>query len=180
MLVRFFHRRVCRAGGLLALLLLTCAGDRPIPRGATVDRLRIFKGKHRLEAWSGKKLLRIYSVAIGRGGAGPKRYEGDNRTPEGRYTIDRRHRSRRFHLFLHISYPSQVDRAAFRAARRAGTLSRSARIGGAIGIHGERRSWGWLPHKWFDWTRGCIAVDNEEIEELYRVVAKGARVEILP
>lgn len=153
---------------------------RPLPTGQKVDRLRILKGRHRLEAWAGKRLLKVYSVAIGRGGAGPKRYEGDGKTPEGRYVIDRRHRSRRFYLFLHVSYPSPRDRAAFRAARRAGKLPRGARIGGAIGIHGEKRGWKWLPHKWLDWTRGCIALDDDEIEELYRAVVKGASVEILP
>lgn len=183
-----FLRGVARGAGLAVLLVFTCAGDGPrpryagrsIPRGVRVDRLRVHKGRHRLEAWSGEQLLKIYTVAIGRGGSGHKRREGDGRTPEGRYTIDSRHRSRRFHLFLHISYPSAQDRAAFRAAVGAGKLPRDARVGGNIGIHGERRGWSWLPHKWIDWTRGCIAVDDDEIEELYRVVVRGATVEIVP
>jgi len=153
---------------------------RQLPSRTTVDRLRIFKELNRMEAWSGKRLLKVYKVVIGKGGAGHKRYEGDDRTPQGRYTIDRRHRSSKFHLFLHISYPNARDRAAFRKAKRAGKLARKVRIGGDIGIHGEKKGWRWAPHKWFDWTRGCVAVDNSEIEELYRAVKKNAAVEILP
>jgi len=129
-----------------------------------------------MEAWAGTRLLKVYRVVIGRGGAGPKRVAGDSKTPEGRYRIDRRHHSRKFHRFLHVSYPNARDRAAFAAARRTGKLSAGARIGGAIGIHGPKRGWRWLPQKWIDWTDGCVAVDLEESEELYRVVKSGADV----
>jgi murein L,D-transpeptidase YafK len=154
--------------------------DRSIPATERVDRLRIYKARHRLEAWSGKRLLKVYKVAIGRGGAGHKRQEGDGKTPEGSYVIDAKRHSRTFHRFLHVSYPNAKDRAAFARARRAGTLPAKATIGGAIGVHGEKRGWAWLPHKWVDWTQGCIAVDNEEIEELYPVVQLKAVVEIYP
>lgn len=155
------------------------ADQAPLGRG-TVDRVVIRKAAHLLEAWSGEHLLRQYRVAIGAGGAGPKRAEGDNRTPEGRYRIDRRHRSRAFHRFLHVSYPSAEDRRAFREALRRGDLPRGARIGGDIGIHGEARGWEGAPHKSVDWTAGCVALDNDEIEELFAAVRPGAAVEILP
>jgi murein L,D-transpeptidase YafK len=174
---------VSRATHVIVVILLASgpALAGPLPRGEKIDRLRIFKKRHRMEVYSGKKRIKVYRVVIGRGGAGPKRFEGDGRTPEGRYVIDSRHRSKKFLLFLHVSYPNARDRAAFRAAKRAGKLPGEARIGGAIGIHGEKKGWWhWLPHKWFDWTRGCIAVDNEEIKELYPAVKKNAVVEILP
>lgn len=145
-----------------------------------IDRLVISKSRHRMEAWSGTRLVKIYRVAVGRGGAGPKLMEGDNRTPEGLYRVVRRFPSRKYHRFLLLSYPNDRDRRAFLQARRAGRIPAGARIGGQIGIHGEKRGFRLLPHKWVDWTQGCVAVDDDEIEELYTAVAPDARVEILP
>jgi murein L,D-transpeptidase YafK len=174
-------RRGITCAWAVLVLLAAAARAGPFPRGVKIDRLRIFKKRHRMEVFSGKRRVKVYRVVIGRGGAGPKRFEGDGRTPEGRYVIDSRHPSRKFLLFLHVSYPSARDRAAFRAAKAAGKLPAGARIGGSIGIHGEKKGfWSWLPHKWFDWTRGCVAVDNEEIRELYPAVKENAVVEILP
>jgi murein L,D-transpeptidase YafK len=153
---------------------------RPIPKQQRVDRIVVFKGKHRLQAWSKNRLLKVYKIAIGSGGAGPKRYQGDKKTPEGRYRIDRRHISRKFHRFLHISYPNKKDRRAYAAGRASGAIKKRAGIGSAIGIHGEKKGLGWLPHKWVDWTQGCIAVDNSEIEELYRAVVRNAIIVIHP
>jgi murein L,D-transpeptidase YafK len=151
-----------------------CSAARPIPKKERIDRLVIYKADHRMEAWSGKRLLKTYGIAIGSGDAGPKRQRGDKKTPEGRYKIDRRFVSKKFHRFLHISYPNQKDRETFARLKLKGS------IGGDIGIHGEKSSYGWLPHKWVDWTQGCIAVDNDEIEELYRLVVPGAVVIIYP
>jgi murein L,D-transpeptidase YafK len=127
-----------------------------------------------MEAWSGQRLLKTYGIAIGSGNPGPKRQRGDKKTPEGRYKIDRRFVSKKFHRFLHISYPNRKDREAFKGLNIKGDP------GGDIGIHGEKSSYGWLPHKWVDWTLGCIAVDNDEIEELYRLVVPGAEVIVYP
>lgn len=154
--------------------------DQPMPRTVQVDRLRVFKQAHTLEAWSDGRLIKIYRVAIGRGGPGHKQHEGDGRTPEGTYAVEAKRASHLFHRFLSLSYPSVKDRASFARARRAGRLAPGARIGGAIGIHGEKRGWSFLPHKWIDWTQGCIALDNDEIEELWRAVVVDAVVEILP
>jgi murein L,D-transpeptidase YafK len=166
---------------LLATLPQPAPGlaDEPLSPGS-VDRIVIRKSAHVLEAYRGAELVRQYRVAIGSGGAGPKRVEGDGRTPEGRYKIDRRHLSRAFHRFLHVSYPNLDDRRAFREAQRSGALPRGTRIGGDIGIHGEARGWEGAPHKAFDWTAGCVALDNDEIEELFRAVRPGATVEITP
>ncbi len=133
-----------------------------------------------MELWSQGRLLKTYRVVIGRGGAGPKRMEGDGKTPEGKYHIDSRHVSAHYHRFLHVSYPNDADRRFFTRAQKEGKLPPDAKIGGDIGIHGERRGLTWLPHKWIDWTQGCIALDNDEIEEIYPVVKPQAEVEILP
>ena len=178
--------RVLAFGGLLSLALvaaLVAAEDRapPLPASTRIDRLVVFKGDHRLEAWSGERLVRTYRIAIGGGDAGPKRYEGDRRTPEGVYRIDRRHRSRRFHRFLHVSYPNDEDRRRYAALRERGEVPEGAGIGGDIGIHGESavaavRA---LANR-VAWTDGCIAVTDAEIEELYRAVIPNATLEIRP
>lgn len=150
-----------------------------LPPRVRVDRIVVFKGAHRLEAYDGDTLLRTYAVAVGIGGAGDKQYEGDNRTPEGTYRIDSRHRSREFHRFLHVSYPNRDDRRRYRAARRAGEVPEGRGIGSAIGIHGTPTDFFGLRSA-FDWTAGCIAVSNDEAEELYRAVRDDAVIEIRP
>ncbi len=151
---------------------------RPLPRGARVDRLVIHKGRHQMAAYQGQTLLKVYRVAIGMAGAGPKRYAGDLRTPEGRYFIGGRHPSRRYHRFLLISYPNRKDRRRYRRLKRQGRIPAGRGIGSAVGIHGERRGFALLDHKLFDWTRGCVALDDDEIEELYRSVVPRAAVVI--
>jgi murein L,D-transpeptidase YafK len=153
----------------------------PLPRDARVDRLVVDKSDRRLEAWSGDTLRATYPIALGTGGAGPKVYEGDGRTPEGTYRIDSRHRSRRFRRFLHVSYPNADDRRGHRDARARGEVPDGAGIGGDIGIHGESdhplvRA---LDNS-VDWTAGCIAVSDEAIDDLYRAVVPNARLEIRP
>ncbi len=186
-----------RRASLLAVVALGCAGSwaatgSPAREGRgpsagraglganTIDRIEIYKENHRLEAWSGERLVKTYTVAVGFGGAGAKRVEGDRRTPEGTYRVDDRHPSTSFHRFLRVSYPNARDREAFRRGQASGEIAPGVRIGGAIGIHGEKRGYVGLPHKWFDWTAGCIALDNAEIEELYEAVRANAVVVIHP
>ncbi|HEY8428889.1 MAG TPA: L,D-transpeptidase family protein [Sandaracinaceae bacterium] len=170
------------AVALVAAVAASAAQDRePLPASTRIDRLVAYKTAHRLEAWSEGRLVRTYRIAIGAGGAGPKRYEGDRRTPEGVYRIDRRHRSRRFHRFLHVSYPNDEDRRRYAELRARGEVPEGAGIGGDIGIHGESddpavRALG----NRVDWTDGCIAVTDAEIEELYRAVVPNAILEIHP
>lgn len=168
------------AAALVAVAALAAAEERE-PLSVRIDRLVAYKADHRLEAWSGDRLVRTYRIAIGAGGAGPKRYEGDRRTPEGVYRIDRRHLSRRFHRFLHVSYPNDEDRRRYAELRARGEVPDGAGIGGDIGIHGESddaavRALG----NRVDWTDGCIAVTDAEIEELYRAVIPNAVLEIRP
>jgi murein L,D-transpeptidase YafK len=175
-------------GGLVATLVvgLSCGAaaspgmyEAGIPAHVRVDRLVVYKDDNRMEAYAGDALLRTYRVAVGVGGAGDKQYEGDNRTPVGTYAIDSRHRSRQFHRFLHVSYPNREDRRRYRAARRAGEVPEGRGIGSAIGIHGTPTSVFGL-RSLFNWTAGCIAVSNEEAEELYRAVRDDAVIEVRP
>ncbi|HET7842001.1 MAG TPA: L,D-transpeptidase family protein, partial [Terriglobia bacterium] len=116
--------------------------------------------------------VKQYDVALGRGGLDPKEREGDHKTPEGSYTIEKKLAQSRFHLALLISYPNTADR------ERAAKLG--VRPGSAIEIHGLANGLGWLGslHRVTDWTDGCIAVTNSEIEEIWKLVPVGTPVEI--
>ena len=120
------------------------------------------------------KVIRTYKIALGGNPKGPKERQGDNKTPEGVYTIDARNGDSRYHLSLHISYPNEKDK------HRAGRLGVSP--GGDIMIHGIKNGYSWVgnSHTTYDWTNGCIAVTDEEMEEIYRLVPIGTVVEIKP
>ena len=141
---------------------------------ASVSRVLIEKGERRLTLISKDKALKSYRIALGGNPNGPKERIGDNRTPEGTYVIDSRNRDSRYHLSLHISYPNEKDR------RRAKELGVSP--GGNIMIHGLKNGFAWVSdlHSEVDWTKGCVAVTNDEIEEIARLVPDGTVVEIRP
>ena len=121
---------------------------------------------------TGNNVMRTYSIAIGRGGVEPKQRQGDHKTPEGLYVIDRHNRDSRFHRALHVSYPSKADEER---ARKLGVDP-----GGDIMIHGIQNGLGWLGplHRAVDWTDGCIAVTDAEMDEIYSAVPDGTPVEI--
>ena len=159
--------------GIGCLLLLAPASSIAVATGK-VDHILILKRKHELRLLSGNEIVRSYSIALGRGGLQPKQRRGDRRTPEGFYHIDFRNPKSRFHLALHISYPQKADKER---ARRLGVDP-----GGDIMIHGlgdEFKSLGASQHL-YDWTDGCIAVTDSEIEEIWRLVPEGTPVEIQP
>ena len=148
-----------------------------IPTGTRVVRLVVDKSDRTMQAYDAAgTLVRAYRVGIGSGGFGPKGWEGDAITPEGRYRIDERHRSERFHRFLHISYPNREDRRRYAQRRREGEVPEGAGIGGAIGIHGTGGR-DWVP-RGFRYTLGCVMVDDDEAEELYRAVIPNAEIVI--
>jgi len=146
-----------------------------------VTRVRIVKTDHTLTLLDGERAVAVYRVAIGPGGPGPKHREGDNVTPVGHYRVVSRHASR-FHIFLRLDYPNAEDRARFAAWKQAGALPKNATIGGDIGIHGTPQRADldlWRPlHKLLDWTAGCIAVDDDEIDAISARVKDGTPVDI--
>lgn len=119
----------------------------------------------------GKPYRNYVNLQFGDAPEGPKRIQGDERTPEGRYTIDYGNPRSAYHLSLHISYPDAADRAFAEARGRS--------PGGEIFIHGQPN---WLPAGRLpgDWTDGCIALANPEIEELWELVPDGTPIEIRP
>ena len=146
----------------------------PLSSGTAIDRIVVEKAARKLSIFRDGRQLKTYRVALGRNPIGPKEKEGDMKTPEGIYQIDTRNAQSSFHLALHISYPSADDNA--RAAERG------VPAGFDIMIHGIPNGRGWIGafHRWEDWTAGCIALTDEEIEELWRVTPDGTTIEIRP
>jgi murein L,D-transpeptidase YafK len=146
----------------------------PLPTGTTIELIVVEKSARRLSIFRDGKRIKIYRIALGRNSVGAKQEEGDMKTPEGIYKIDGRNPQSSFHLALHISYPSDED------DRRASARGVSA--GSDIMIHGIRNGRGWIGafHRWSNWTAGCIALTDEEIEELWRVTTDGTTIEIRP
>ena len=144
----------------------------PLPDHTKVDSIIVEKSIHRMTLFKDGELLRTYRVALGRGGPQPKSREGDARTPEGTYLIDNRNPHSIAHRALHISYPNATDAAAARA--------RGVNPGSDIEIHGVRNGLGWIGrlHRLVDWTAGCIAVTNSEMDEIWRAVPDGTPIVI--
>ena len=143
-------------------------------RTEPADKVLIEKKERRLTLLSRGEVLKIYKIALGGNPVGPKERQGDNKTPEGTYIIDSRNRASGYHLSLHISYPNEKDK------RRAKALGVSP--GGDIMIHGIKNGLAWIGafHAKVDWTEGCIAVTDQEIEEIDSLVPNGTIVEIRP
>ena len=148
--------------------------DRSFPPSGIADWILVEKKARRLTLFRDSKPLKSYDIALGQQPEGPKRFQGDNKTPEGRYRIASRKQNSDFHRALRISYPSPDDDAF------AAQQNRSA--GGDIMIHGLPNGMGSMGrlHLLRDWTAGCIAVTNIEIEELWRAVPDGTPIEIRP
>ena len=163
----------------LALILLIPLGyyfypEPKLDKNVLIDKLVVHKSKRKMEAYSGAIHLKTYTISLGRMPVGAKEVEGDKRTPEGTYMINDKNPNSGYYKNLGISYPSQKD------IEYADKLGKSS--GGEIKIHGLRNGIGVIHkfHRWMDWTMGCIAVTNDEMEELYHAVAIGAVIEIFP
>jgi murein L,D-transpeptidase YafK len=163
---------------LLGAGLLVLAGflfrNRSAVGDLQADRVLVEKGARRLTLLRHGEPLKSYRVALGTSPVGHKEQEGDGRTPEGIYLIDFHKADSDFHRALHISYPSADD------TRRAAALGVSP--GGDIMIHGLRNGTGLIGavHRLRDWTAGCIAVTDSEIEQIWRAVPDGTPIEIRP
>lgn len=146
----------------------------PLSSALLADRVVVHKAERELLLVAEGKILKRYRIALGGHPRGHKTQEGDRRTPEGVYRIAGRNPRSAYHLSLRISYPNEEDRT--QAARRG------VSPGGDIMIHGLPNGFGWIGrlHRWADWTAGCIAVTDSEIEEIWRSVPDGTPVEIKP
>lgn len=141
---------------------------------AKADQVVVIKHDRTLALLSHGQVLKTYKVSLGRSPTGQKSRQGDHKTPEGLYILDRRNAGSHFYLSVHISYPNSEDRAR---AAKAGVDP-----GGDVMIHGLQNGLGWLGklHRSIDWTDGCIAVTDTEMHEIWRAVADGTPIEIRP
>jgi murein L,D-transpeptidase YafK len=160
-------RRTALLGGL-ALGLAGCSSKFRTYEGPEVTRLQMFKGDRNLFLFDNTSVLKAYRIDLGFAPEGPKRFEGDGKTPEGAYTVDRRNPDSLFHLSIGISYPNEAD-IAFAAAQ-------GREPGGDIFIHGGPRPG--IDAIKPDWTAGCIAVSDREIEDIYAMVRDGTPIDI--
>ena len=163
--------RTLVSGILLLTSLLFALGEK---LGIGVDRVVVYKHERRLVLLSQGKELRSYRVALGGEPSGPKMRQGDHRTPEGSYVLDSRNANSHFYKAFHISYPNSRDIAA---AKKLGVSP-----GGDIMLHGLPKNYAFVgkAHTLHDWTDGCIAVSNEEMDEIWKLVRPGTPIEIKP
>jgi murein L,D-transpeptidase YafK len=168
------HRTLSRVLIPLAITVCTCRAEEAIPSAAHADKVLVRKKERSLSLLDHGKVLKKYRVALGREPEGPKTSRGDHKTPEGRYVLDGRNQHSQFHRSIHISYPNAEDRVR---ARKLGLAP-----GGDIMIHGLPNGYGWIggTHRSRDWTDGCIAVTDEEMDEIWRIVPNGTPIEMLP
>ena len=144
----------------------------PERRFTQVDYLIVDKSERLMVAYAGGQPVKAWrGLQFGDAPQGHKQFEGDERTPEGRYVIEGRNPGSAYHLSLKVSYPNAADRAF--------ALAQGRSPGGDIFIHGQPNSlpFGRVPG---DWTDGCIALSNDEIAELWRIVPDGTVIEIRP
>jgi len=127
-----------------------------------------------LELYRKNLLLKSYTVSLGRHPTGPKQQQGDGKTPEGEYSLDYRKADSSFHRALHISYPGPADIAFAR--------SHGIDPGGLVMVHGMKNGLGWIGrlHLVVDWTDGCVAVTDEEMDEIWRAVPDGTKILLKP
>ncbi len=153
----------------LAFGLVACGNSKfRMYNGPEVTSVQVHKGARKMYLLHNDKVLQTYDVALGFAPQGHKSFEGDGKTPEGTYRIDRRNPNSEFHLSIGISYPNDADRAYAESIGQP--------PGGDIFIHG----WSRRPIRRADWTAGCIAVKDKEIEMVYAMVRDGTVIHILP
>jgi murein L,D-transpeptidase YafK len=149
----------------------------PVTTYATLnkaDKVIVIKSKRVLMLMRQSEIFKTYKIALGKQPNGHKIKAGDKRTPEGIYKLDSRNSDSKFHMAIHISYPNELD---VTNAHRLGVSP-----GGDIMIHGLPQNFARLGklHRLSDWTNGCIAVTNSEIEEIWQLVPDGTPIEIRP
>jgi murein L,D-transpeptidase YafK len=153
---------------VVLLMSVFASGEKP------VNRILVEKSARTLTLYRDDEMVKTYKVALGSEPKGAKRQQGDHRTPEGSYTIDARNGHSHYYKSLHVSYPNTADRGRARKARVS--------PGGDIMIHGLPNGYGAIgkAHLLHDWTDGCIAVTDEEMDEIWKLVPVGTAVEIRP
>jgi murein L,D-transpeptidase YafK len=150
------------------------APSAPLAQGVIADHILVEKSQRRMTLFSDGKPLKTYAVSLGRGEPGKKAQRGDLLTPVGHYSIRGRNPNSAAHLSLWVSYPNENDAAQ--------ATARGVSPGSFIMIHGIMNGWGWVGgfHRFVNWTAGCVAVTDTEMDEIWRAVPDGTTIEIAP
>ena len=161
---------------LLSVSAITYAKNvtkQPISTNVIIDKVFVDKSERVLKLLSDDKVIQTYHIALGDSPAGHKRQEGDERTPTGSYKLDYKNEKSSYYRSIHVSYPNAADKAQ---ARKRGVSP-----GGDIMIHGQKNGFGHLAAitQQRDWTDGCIAVTNDEMDEIMAVYKAGMAIEIV-
>lgn len=154
------------------IVLLANLNFNKLPKNSNIDALVVYKSKRKLVAFSKGKIIKTYSIALGKSPIGAKQFQGDNKTPEGVYFINGKNAHSIAYKNLGISYPNSRD-----------ILNSNGKpTGGDIKIHGLMNNFWFMGniHRLIDWTNGCIAVNNSEMDELFDAVRIGTTIEIKP
>jgi len=159
---------------ILALVVYYFFPTEKLPSTTKIDSLIVLKSERKMDVYSNGKIVKTYAISLGKQPIGAKEFQGDNKTPEGIYYINDKNPNSVCYKNLGISYPNEEDIAK---SKKLGKPT-----GGDIKIHGILNSKGWVGkfHRWVDWTNGCVAVTNSEMEELYNLVPIGTKIEIKP
>lgn len=144
-----------------------------IPNTTVIDKVFVNKSARILQLLSNDTIIKTYHIALGDSPTGHKQQQGDERTPTGVYTLDYKNENSKFYRSIHISYPNAADKAH---AKKKGVSA-----GGDIMIHGQTNGFGHLAAitQQRDWTDGCIAVSNDEMDEIMHMVKIGVSIEIV-
>lgn len=163
------RRREMLMGSAALVTLGACSTDPKFKRynGPEVTFVVVNKAQRRMHLLHNESVLESYDIKLGFAPVGHKQFEGDGKTPEGLYRIDRRNPQSDFHLSLGISYPNTRDYAEAKAVGKS--------PGGDIFIHGQKSP---KENPDYDWTWGCIAVKNSEIEDIYAMVRNGTLIQL--
>ena len=159
---------------ITGITIYNISPEEKLPQNASIDLIEVNKSKKQLLVFSNGRLLKTYKASFGEHPIGHKQFEGDEKTPEGMYTINAKNDQSGYHKNLGISYPNSTDIINAKAIGKS--------PGGDIKIHALKNGLGFINkfQRWYNWTNGCIALTNSEIDELYRSVRIGTRIKINP
>ncbi len=159
---------------LIALIVYYFYPEQKLPLNIKIDSLVVYKSKRELMAYSNGQLIKTSKTSLRKNPVGDKEFEGDKKTPEGIYFINAKNPNSGYYKNLGISYPDEQD---IEVSKKLGKPT-----GGDVKIHGLRNGIGFISkfQRWYDWTAGCIALTDQEIDELYNTMDVGTKIEIKP
>ena len=151
----------------------TSENKQAMPKSMMIDKVFVDKSARTLQLLSDDKVIKSYHIALGGNPIGHKQQQGDQRTPVGNYILDYKNEKSGYYRSIHVSYPNAADKARAK--------SRGVSAGGDIMIHGQKNGFGafGILNQQRDWTEGCMAVTNDEMDEIMAAVKIGTAIEIV-